>query len=189
MPTVTIQQDLRSINNPVTSEKYLFVFDDIYKYTPDRMKYMFPGFAVTGRFNFIGSIKGILPATVTLNTTNDKVISLSPGLLQCNEYGIIIKEPISITLSDPEIDQYKSNNNLPNTFTAYMCAETNIVACDAPTMSTTLNWILATYAERVRFDITNTPNIRIPVLALDIDTTNTPYTVNINIVQTLEFYL
>jgi hypothetical protein len=171
------------------NEDYLFVFDDVYKYTPDRIKYLFPGFAITGRFDFIGPLRGFLPAVIGASATNDIVVTIRPGLAQCESFGLIIPKSKAITITQNEIDIYKTENNITtNLFTTYLCVQTNIIGCNESIRTTNMEWVLSTISESKRFDLNATPNCRIPILALDIDTSTTIYNASVNIPLTAELY-
>jgi len=188
MPVAIVQQDIRTLDQLMSNEDYLFVFDDIYKYTPDRIKYLFPGFAITGRFDFIGPLKGFLPAVI-VSSPSDIAVTIQPGLAQCQSFGLIITKPKTITITQSEIDSYKTVNNITaNLFTAYLCVQTNIIGCNDGVKSTNMEWVLSTRSESRRFDLSATPNCRIPILALDIDTSTTIYNTSVNIPLTADLY-
>jgi len=187
MPVAIVQQDTRTLDQLMNNEDYLFVFDDIYKYTPDRIKYLFPGFAITGHFDFIGPLKGFLPAVVT--SSPNIGVTIQPGLAQCESFGLIIPKPKTITITRSEIDSYKTANNITtNLFTTYLCVQTNIIGCNDGIKSTNMEWVLSTRSESKRFDLSTTPNCRIPILALDIDTSTTIYNASVNIPLTADLY-
>jgi len=189
MSVAIVQQDIRTLDQLMNNENYLFVFDDIYKYTPDRIKYLFPGFAITGSFDFIGPLKGFLPAVIVTSAPNDIVVTIQPGLAQCGSFGLIIPKPKAITITQTEIDSYKTQNNITtNLFTTYLCVQTNIIGCNDGIKTTNMEWVLSTRSESKRFDLTTTPNCRIPILALDIDTSTTTYSASVNIPLTAELY-
>jgi hypothetical protein len=188
MPVTIVQQDIRTLDQLMNSEDYLFVFDDIYKYTPDRIKYLFPGFAITGCFDFIGPLKGFLPATVT-STQDNIAVTIQPGLAQCESFGLIIAKPKTIRIARNEINSYKTVNNITtNLFTAYLCVQTNIIGCNDGIKATNMEWVLSTEFESKRFDLSTTPNCRIPILALDIDTSTNVYNASVNIPLTADLY-
>jgi hypothetical protein len=188
MPVATVQQDTRTLDQLMNNEDYLFVFDDVYKYTPDRIKYLFPGFAITGRFDFIGPLKGFLPATVT-SSPNDIIVTIQTGLAQCESFGLIIPKPKAITITQSEIDSYKTVNNITtNLFIIYLCVQTNIIGCNDGIKTTNMEWVLSTRSESKRFNLSATPNCRIPILALDIDTSTTIYNASVNIPLTADLY-
>jgi len=188
MSIAIVQQDIRTLDQLMNKEDYLFVFDDIYKYTPDRIKYLFPGFAITGRFDFIGPLKGFLPAVV-VSSPNEIVVTIQPGLAQCGSFGLIITKPKAITITQSEIDSYKTANNITtNRFTAYLCVQTNIIGCNDGIKTTNMEWVLSTRSESKRFDLSTTPNCRIPILVLDIDTSTTIYNASVNIPLTADLY-
>jgi hypothetical protein len=188
MSVAIVQQDIRTLDQLMNNEDYLFVFDDIYKYTPDRIKYLFPGFAITGRFDFIGPSKGFLPAVV-VSSPNEIVVTIQPGLAQCESFGLIITKPKAITITQSEIDSYKTVNNITtNLFTTYLCVQTNIIRCNDGIKTTNMEWVLSTRSESKRFDLSTTPNCRIPILALDIDTSTTIYNASVNIPLTADLY-
>lgn len=189
MSVTIVQQDIRTLDQLMINEDYLFVFDDVYKYTPDRIKYLFPGFAITGRFDFIGPLKGFLPAVMGASAPNDIVVTIQPGLVQCESFGLIIPKPKAITITQTEIDIYKTENNITaNLFTTYLCVQTNIIGCNEGIKTTNMEWVLSTRSESKRFDLSATPNCRIPILALDIDTSTTIYSASVNIPLTAELY-
>ena len=189
MAIATVQQDIRTLDQLMNNEDYLFVFDEIYKYTPDRIKYLFPGFAVTGRFDFIGPLKGFLPIVIGTPSPTDIAVTIQPGLAQCESFGLIITKPKTITITKSEIDSYKAGNNITtNLFTAYLCIETNIIRCNEGIKTTNMEWVLSTRSESKRFNLNDTPNCRIPILALDIDTSTTIYRVSVNIPLTADLY-
>ena len=188
MPVAIVQQDIRTLDQLMNNEDYLFVFDDIYKYTPDRIKYLFPGFAITGRFDFIGPLKGFLPAAVT-SSLNNITVTIQPGLAQCESFGLIISKPKAITIIQSEINSYKTGNNITtNLFTAYLCVQTNIIGCNDGIKTTNMEWVLSTRSESKRFNLTAAPNCRIPILALDINTSTSIYGASVNIPLTAELY-
>jgi len=51
-----------------------------------------------------------------------------------------------------------------------------------------MEWVLSTGSESKIFNLSNTPNCRIPILALDIDTSTTIYNASVNIPLTAELY-
>jgi hypothetical protein len=188
MSVTVVQQDIRTLDQLMNNEDYLFVFDEIYKYTPDRMKYLFPGFAISGRFDFIGPVKGFLP-TVMLSSPDGIVVTIQPGLAQCESFGLIIPKPKAITITQSDIDSYKTANNITtNLFTTYLCVQTNIIGCNDGIKTTNMEWVLSTRSESKRFDLSTTPNCRIPILALDIDTSTTIYNASVNIPLTADLY-
>jgi hypothetical protein len=188
MSVTIVQQDTRTLDQLMNNEDYLFVFDDIYKYTPDRIKYLFPGFAITGRFDFIGPLKGFLPAVV-VSSPDEIVVTIQPGLAQCESFGLIITKPKAITITQSDIDSYKTANNITtNLFTTYLCVQTNIIGCNDGIKTTNMEWVLSTRSESKRFDLSTAPNCRIPILALDIDTSTTIYNASVNIPLTAELY-
>jgi hypothetical protein len=188
MSVTIVQQDIRTLDQLMNNEDYLFVFDDVYKYTPDRIKYLFPGFAITGQFDFIGPLKGFLPAAV-VSSSNDIVVTIQPGLAQCESFGLIIPKPKAITITRSDIDGYKTVNNITtNRFTTYLCVQTNIIGCNDGIKTTNMEWVLSTRSESKRFDLSTTPNCRIPILALDIDTSTTIYNASVNIPLTADLY-
>ena len=189
MAVATVQQDIRTLDQLMNNEDYLFVFDEIYKYTPDRIKYLFPGFAITGRFDFVGPLKGFLPATTGVSAPNDIIVTVQPGLAQCENFGLIIPKPKAITITQSEIDNYKADNNITaNLFTTYLCVQTNIIRCNEGIKTTNIEWVLSTRSESKRFNLNATPNCRIPILALDIDTSTTIYNASVNIPLTADLY-
>jgi hypothetical protein len=188
MTVAIVQQDIRTLDQLMNNEDYLFVFDEVYKYTPDRIKYLFPGFAITGRFDFIGPLKGFLPAVVT-SSPSDIVVTMQPGLAQCESFGLIISKPKAITITKSEIDSYKTANSITtNLFTTYLCVQTNIIRCNDGIKTTNMEWVLSTSSESKRFNLSDTPNCRIPILVLDIDTSTTIYHASVNIPLTAELY-
>jgi hypothetical protein len=188
MSIAIVQQDVRTLDQLMNNEDYLFVFDEVYKYTPDRIKYLFPGFAITGRFDFIGPLKGFLPAGV-VSSSNDIVITIHPGLAQCESFGLIITKPKVITITQSDIDSYKTVNNITtNLFTTYLCVQTNTIGCNDGIKTTNMEWVLSTRSESKRFDLSTTPNCRIPILVLDIDTSTTIYNASVNIPLTADLY-
>jgi len=188
MSVTIVQQDIRTLDQLMNNEDYLFVFDDVYKYTPDRIKYLFPGFAITGYFEFIGPLKGFLPAVV-VSSPNDVVVTIQPGLAQCQSFGLIIPKPKAITITQSEIDNYKIANNITaNLFTTYLCVQTNIIGCNDGIKTTNMEWVLSTRSESKRFNLSTTPNYRIPILALDIDTSTAIYNASVNIPLTADLY-